>query len=49
MMSPDVVRGYTQRSGAQYVEMDATHFLLIEKQDAMTDAMARWLSARFAP
>jgi pimeloyl-ACP methyl ester carboxylesterase len=48
MMSPDVVRGYTQRSGAQYVEMDATHFLLIEKQDAMTDAMARWLSARFA-
>jgi hypothetical protein len=28
--------------------MDATHFLLIEKQDAMTDAMARWLSVRFA-
>jgi pimeloyl-ACP methyl ester carboxylesterase len=49
MMSPQVTRQYAQQSGAAYVELDGTHFLLIEKPEAMTDAMARWLSPRFTP
>jgi pimeloyl-ACP methyl ester carboxylesterase len=47
MMSPGVVRQYAARGGAKYVELDGTHFVLIEQPDAMTDAMARWLSSRF--
>jgi len=47
MMSPRVVRQYAERTGAAYVELDGTHFVLIEQPDAMTEAMARWLSARF--
>jgi pimeloyl-ACP methyl ester carboxylesterase len=47
MMVPSVVHEYAARTGAEYVEMDGTHFVLIEQPDAMTDAMARWLSSRF--
>jgi len=47
MMSPSVVRQYATRTGAKYVELDGSHFLLIEQPEAMTDAMARWLSTRF--
>jgi pimeloyl-ACP methyl ester carboxylesterase len=47
MMSPRVVRQYAVASGAEYVELEGTHFVLIERPDAMTDAMARWLSSRF--
>ena len=46
MMSPQVTRLYAQRSGAAYVELDGTHFVLIEKPEAMTDAMAKWLTSR---
>jgi pimeloyl-ACP methyl ester carboxylesterase len=49
MMSPWVVRHYAERTGATYVELDGTHFLLIEQRDAVTDVMARWLAARFGP
>jgi pimeloyl-ACP methyl ester carboxylesterase len=47
MMSPRVVRLYAERTGAAYVELDGTHFLLIEQPDTMTETMARWLVARF--
>jgi pimeloyl-ACP methyl ester carboxylesterase len=49
MMGPWVVRHYAERTGATYVELDGTHFLLIEQPEAVTDVMARWLSARFGP
>jgi pimeloyl-ACP methyl ester carboxylesterase len=48
MMSPRVVRLYAERTGAAYVELDGTHFVLIEQPDAMTEAMARWLAVRFS-
>jgi hypothetical protein len=41
------VRLYAERTGAAYVELDGTHFLLIEQPDTMTETMARWLVARF--
>ena len=47
MMTPAVVRKYAAASSASYVELEGTHFLLIEQPDAMTAAIARWLSARF--
>jgi predicted esterase len=46
MMSPRVVRKYAAATGAEYVELEGTHFVLIEQPDAMTEAMARWLSSR---
>jgi pimeloyl-ACP methyl ester carboxylesterase len=47
MMSPRVVRQYAEQTGAEYVDIDGTHFLLIEQPDMTTDAMGRWLAARF--
>jgi predicted esterase len=47
MMSPRVVRSYVDKVGAAYVELDGTHFLLIEQPDAMIQGMAGWLSSRF--
>jgi predicted esterase len=47
MMSPGVVRQYAERTGAAYVELDGTHFLLIEQPEKMTEVMSRWLAARF--
>ncbi len=47
MMSPSVVRQYAENTGATYVEVDGTHFLLLEKLDDMTLKMAAWLSKRF--
>lgn len=47
MMPPQVVRDYAENTGATYVELPGTHFLLIEKPDEMTELMSRWLSQRF--
>jgi pimeloyl-ACP methyl ester carboxylesterase len=47
MVSPGVVRQYAERTGSAYVELDGTHFLLIEQPEKMTELMARWLSVRF--
>jgi predicted esterase len=47
MMSPSVVRQYAENTGATYVELDGTHFLLLEKLDDMTLKMSAWLIKRF--
>ena len=47
MMTPEVVRDYAENTGATYVELAGTHFLLIEDLDEMTSKMADWLSKRF--
>ena len=49
MMTPTYVRSYAEKTGATYVELDGTHFLLLEKLDETTRAMGEWLSQRFAP
>ena len=47
MMPPSVVRNYAENTGASYVELDGTHFLLLEKLDVMTTKMAAFMSSRF--
>lgn len=47
MMPPSHVRSYADKTGATYVELDGTHFLLLEKLDEMTNAMGEWLLRRF--
>ncbi|MEO8801451.1 MAG: alpha/beta hydrolase [Polyangiaceae bacterium] len=47
MMPPSHVRSYAEKTGATYVELDGTHFLLLEKLDEMTNAMGEWLLQRF--
>lgn len=49
MMPPAVIRDYANGTGATYVELDGTHFLLLEKLDAMTEKMSAWLVKRFSP
>lgn len=46
MMPPSVVKNYAENTGASYVELDGTHFLLLEKLDVMTPKMAAFLNAR---
>ncbi|MEO8877988.1 MAG: alpha/beta hydrolase [Polyangiaceae bacterium] len=48
MMPPAIVREYAENTGATYIELPGTHFLLIEKAAVMTDKMGTWLTARFA-
>jgi pimeloyl-ACP methyl ester carboxylesterase len=48
MMTPSAVRRYADHGGVTYVELEGTHFLLIEKPDEMTERMGAWLVARFA-
>jgi pimeloyl-ACP methyl ester carboxylesterase len=47
MMTPRVVRTYAERTGATYVELEGTHFVLIEQPEVMTERMGRWLGERF--
>ena len=47
MMTPGAVRRYAENGGVTYVELEGTHFLLIEKRDEMTERMSAWLVARF--
>ena len=47
MMPPAVVKSYAENTGASYVELDGTHFLLLEKLDVMTAKMSAWLTQRF--
>jgi predicted esterase len=47
MMRPPIVKEYAENTGASYVELPGTHFLLLEKLDVMTDKMGAWLTARF--
>lgn len=48
MMTPRVVKEYAENTGASYVELAGTHFLLLEDLDEMTTKMGTWLTARFA-
>jgi pimeloyl-ACP methyl ester carboxylesterase len=48
MMSPAIVKEYAENTEASYVELQGTHFLLLEDLDEMTAKMSTWLSARFA-
>lgn len=41
-----IVAAYAARSGGKYVELDAGHFVLLLKEDAVVDAIANFLSAR---
>jgi hypothetical protein len=47
MMTPSIVRQYAENTEATYVELDGTHFLLLEKLDDMTLKMSAWLIKRF--
>jgi len=47
MMAPRVVRLYAERTGSTYVEIEGTHFVLLEQPELMTERMARWLGERF--
>ena len=47
MMPPSVVKNYAEKTGASYVELDGTHFLLLEKLDVITPKMAAFMNARF--
>jgi predicted esterase len=49
MMRPGIVQEYVENTGATYVELNGTHFLLIEHLDDMTAKMGTWLAKRFAP
>ncbi|MGH7280812.1 MAG: hypothetical protein ACRELY_04760 [Polyangiaceae bacterium] len=47
MMPPSVVKNYAEKTGASYVEIDGTHFLLLEKLDVIAPKMAAFMNARF--